>query len=180
MCCICTFHIWRLLPRMGVLEGRGRFLRFHLFFIVFCSFHNLIYPQSLAAFGQKKSGNDKNTAQSRISAPTLESFRHSRYQRWGRLPPIKSYQQPPAYPRNSPAGITYNLNNVCNAGVPPVPGQQPASAFQRRTHKQSITSLLYHNILWLSIEYSLYLVRRKIGGRFLIPINHFIISCFVV
>ena len=50
MFCICTFHIWRLLPRMGVLEGRGRFLRFHLFFIVFCSFHNLIYPQSLCSY----------------------------------------------------------------------------------------------------------------------------------
>ena len=164
---------------MDFLEGRGRFLRFHLFLIDFCSFR-FIYPQSLAAFGQKKSGNDKNTAQSRISAPTLESFRHSRYQRWGRLPPIKSYQQPPAYPRNSPAGITYNLNNVCNAGVPPVPGQQPASAFQRRTHKQSITSLLYHNILWLSIGYSLYLVCGKIGDRFLVPINLFKISCLVV
>ena len=164
---------------MDFLEGRGHFLRFHLFLIDFCSFR-FIYPQSLAAFGQKKSGNDKNTAQSRISAPTLESFRHSRYQRWGRLPPIKSYQQPPAYPRNSPAGITYNLNNVCNAGVPLVPGQQPASAFQRRTHKQSITSLLYHNILWLSIGYSLYLVCGKIGDRFLVPINLFKISCLVV
>ena len=164
---------------MDFLEGRGYFLRFHLFLIDFCSFH-FIYPQSLAAFGQKKSGNDKNTAQSRISAPTLESFRHSRYQRWGRLPPIKSYQQPHTYPRSNPAGITYNLNNVCNAGVPPVPGQQPASAFQRRTHKQSITSLLYHNILWLSIGYSLYLVCRKMGGCFLAPINLFKISCLVV
>lgn len=33
--------------------------------------------------------------------------------------PYKSYRQPPAYLRGSPAGITYNLNNVCNAGVLP-------------------------------------------------------------
>lgn len=122
---------------MDFLEGRGYFLRFHLFLIDFCSFH-FIYPQSLAAFGQKKSGNDKNTAQSRISAPTLESFRHSRYQRWGRLPPIKSYQQPHTYPRSNPAGITYNLNNVCNAGASPVPS--PAGSAPRfsgeRTNNQ--------------------------------------------
>ena len=140
---------------MDFSEGWGCFLHFHFFLIDFCSFR-FIYPQSLNGIWAKKSGNDKNTAQSRISAPTLESFRHSRYQRWGRLPPIKSYQQPPAYPRNSPAGITYNLNNVCNAGVPPVPGQQPASAFQRSTHKQSITQILYHNILRVSITFNLY------------------------
>ena len=125
------------------MEGRGDFLRFHLFLIDFCSFR-FIYPQSLAAFGQKKSGNDKNTAQSRISALTLESFRHSRYQRWGRLPPIKSYQQPPAYPRSSPAGITYNLNNVCNAGASPVPS--PAGSAPRFSGERTNNQLQGHYI----------------------------------
>lgn len=160
---------------MDFWEGRGDFLRFHLFLIDFCSFR-FIYPQSLAAFGQKKSGNDKNTAQSRISAPTLESFRHSRYQRWGRLPPIKSYQQPPAYPRSSPAGITYNLNNVCNAGASPVPspvGSAPRLSGERTNNQYRDTITQYIAVVnrLFSIYCSLraYKQKNQISAKILVP-----------
>ena len=39
----------------------------------------------------------------------------------GQTAPYKPIGNRPAYLRDSPADITYNLNNVCDAGVPPVP-----------------------------------------------------------
>ena len=38
-----------------------------------------------------------------------------------------------------PSVLAYNPNNVCNAGVSPVPSHRPGSAFRRSTHKQSIS-----------------------------------------
>lgn len=56
-----------------------------------------------------------------FSGPQEPKFCHSRYKRWGRLPPYKPIGNRPASPRDSPADITYNLNNVCDAGASPVP-----------------------------------------------------------
>ena len=51
--------------------------------------------------------------------------------------PYKSYRQPPAYLRGSPAGITYNLNNVCNAGV--LPGHRLSACLRvSAEHAQTI------------------------------------------
>ena len=73
---------------------------------------------------------------------SLGPFHHSRRQRWGILPPINPIGRRHASLRDSPADITYNLNNVCDAGASPVPDHWPGSAFQRRVHNVSITRSL--------------------------------------
>ena len=120
---------------------RGCVLHFHLLFIDFCSFH-FICPQSLTAFGQKNKRERQKYGAKPHFHPHSGELLSFPLLALGQTAPYKSYRQPFAYPRNGPAGITYNLNNVCNAGVPPVTGQWPVSAFQRSTHKQSITEIL--------------------------------------